>query len=97
MTTSPIVNLTGTVELIKNEKKFANTFLTEFIISAKVKDKVQHYIIKSFSPGEFDRYAIHTLIGHDVTLDCYLNGRKSEGDKGPYFNNELHVKELRIV
>lgn len=94
---SIIVNITGQVESIKGEKKFNNTYLTEFIVSSKNGERTHLFIVKSFSPGEFDKYAIINLIGREVELQCYLNGRKTEGAKGAFYNNELHVKELRLL
>jgi hypothetical protein len=94
---SIVLTIVGQVELIKSEKEFQKTFLTEFIVSVKNGERSHLYIIKSFSPGAFDKYSIHTLIGKDVSIDCYLNGRKSIGKSGDYYNNELHVKEMRLV
>lgn len=94
---SILLTITGQVESIKGEKQFQNTFLTEFIVSSKNGERTHLFIVKSFSPGDHDKYALYNLIGRDVELQCYLNGRKTEGPKGSFYNNELHVKELRLL
>lgn len=94
---SNTITITGTLTLIKNEKQLDKSFMTEFIVATKSGERTHHYILRSFSPGEFDKYGLHTAIGRDVSVECYLNGRKSESQKGTFYSNELHVKELRLV
>lgn len=91
------VTIKGTIELIKNERQFKDTFMTQFIVSNSSEKHTQHYFISSFSPGTHDHLGLYTLIGKEVELNCYLNGRKGEGDKGTFYTNELRVKELRLL
>lgn len=91
------ITIQGTIELIKNEKLFTSTHMTEFVVSNKTEKRHHHYIVRSFSPGERDKRNIAQLIGRNVELCCFLNGRKSESPKGVYYNNELHVKEVKLL
>ena len=92
-----LITLKGTVELIKNEQPFNGAYMVQFVLTEGVDKNKQHYYVSSYSPGEYDRHGIHTLIGKEVEITCYLNGRKREGDKGTFYMNELRVKELRLL
>ena len=90
-----IVTITGTVECIKNVRQFKNTHLVEFIVTQEGVQRQHHYMLRAVSTGETDAFKIESIIGYPIVAECYLNGRKSESDKGHYYSNDLQLKTLR--
>lgn len=90
-----IVTISGYVESIKNVRQFKNTHLVEFIVRQEGTNRQHYYILRAVSTGESDAFKIESIIGYPITAECYLNGRKSDGDKGPYYSNDLQIKTLR--
>lgn len=93
------ITITGTIESIKGERSFGDTYLVEFVVCNNESKRPHYYLLRAVSQGAKDKYKIGELIGHEIAADCYLNGRKSENSKagGSYFSNDLHVRGMNTV
>lgn len=88
------LELTGTVELIKDERQLEKSYVVDFILVAQEHDRTHHYFMRAFSAGDFDRFRLTERIGSKITVQCYLNGKKAEGKRGTFYTNELRVRSI---
>lgn len=92
------ITLTGQVSLIKTERMLDKSLVVDFILEhIDETNRTHHFFLRAFTTGTKDRFGISELIGHDVTAECYLNGRKGEGTKGTFYSNELRVKTIHRI
>lgn len=93
-----IVKIEGTVALIRKATTITTGFLVEFIIVQKNENYQNHFLVWAVSRDEqVDKYRIESLLDQQVAAECYLNGRKSEGQKGTYYANNLVVKTIQTT
>lgn len=92
------LTLIGQIDLIKREHQLEKALAVEFILTNKDENqRDQFFFLKAYSPGNYDRFGISNLIGREVSIECTVTGRKSEGAKGTFYTNELRVKTIRTV
>ncbi|MFZ2905301.1 MAG: hypothetical protein WAZ98_03760 [Cyclobacteriaceae bacterium] len=91
------LKISGQIELIKDERQLQNSFVVDFILSSKEHERTHHYFMRAYSAGESDRFKLSELLGKEVTINCYLNGKKAEGKRGTFYTNELRVKTIQVI
>lgn len=99
---SNLITIQGTVEEIKRDGNFKDGKGNDkrtvvFVVSRPVGNKTHYYLLRAISNGLRDQFSISDMISHEVSAECYLNGRKSETANGPWYNNDLVVKSISTL